>query len=96
MANDKIAMLKLKRLLQLFFAGQSQNYICKELGMSKKTVSCCGKASQQTGLTYQELLHLKESGRLPLHTVQEILERIPKESLLCLSQDLHTGQGVAD
>lgn len=61
MANDKITMLKLKRLLQLLSAGQSQNCICKELGMSKTTVSRYGKASQQTGLTYQELLHLKES-----------------------------------
>lgn len=61
MANDKITMLKLKRLLQLLSAGLSQNSICKELGMSKTTVSRYGKASQQTGLTYQELLHLKES-----------------------------------
>ena len=35
MANDKITMLKLKRLLQLLSADQSQNRICKELGKSK-------------------------------------------------------------
>ena len=43
MANDNITMLKLKRLLQLLSAGQSQNYICKELGMSKTTVSATGR-----------------------------------------------------
>ena len=39
MANDKITMLKLKRMLQLMDAGRSMNQICAELHMSKRTVS---------------------------------------------------------
>lgn len=38
MANDKITMLKLKRMLQLLDAGESMNAICRELHMSKRTV----------------------------------------------------------
>lgn len=38
MANDKITMLKLKRILQLLDAGKSMNEICRDLHMSKRTV----------------------------------------------------------
>ena len=38
MANDKITMLKLKRMLQLLDAGKSMNEICRDLHMSKRTV----------------------------------------------------------
>ena len=38
MANDKITMLKLKRMLQLLDAGKSLNEICRDLHMSKRTV----------------------------------------------------------
>ena len=38
MANDKITMLKLKRMLQLMDAGRSMNQICHDLHMSKRTV----------------------------------------------------------
>ena len=38
MANDKITMLKLKRMLQLLDAGKSMNDICRDLHMSKRTV----------------------------------------------------------
>ena len=36
MANDKITMLKLKRMLQLLDAGKSMNEICRDLHMSKR------------------------------------------------------------
>jgi hypothetical protein len=38
MANDKITMLKLKRMLQLLEAGTSMNDICRTLHMSKRIV----------------------------------------------------------
>lgn len=38
MANDKMTMLKLKRMLQLLDAGKSMNEICRDLHMSKRTV----------------------------------------------------------
>ena len=38
MANDRITMIKLKRMLQLLDAGKSMNEICRELSMSKRTV----------------------------------------------------------
>lgn len=36
MANDKITMLRLKRMLQLLDAGKSMNDICRDLHMSKR------------------------------------------------------------
>lgn len=36
MANDKITMLKLKRMLQMLDAGKSMNDICRDLHMSKR------------------------------------------------------------
>ena len=38
MANDKITMLKLKRMLQLLDADKSMNDICRDSHMSKRTV----------------------------------------------------------
>jgi len=60
MANDKITMLKLKRLLQLLAACKSLNSICSELHMSKRTVHTYKKTAQSTGQTFLELSHLTD------------------------------------
>jgi transposase len=66
MANDRITMLKLKRMLQLLSANQSLNTICKELQMSKRTVSNYKKSALSTGRTYGELCRLEEEHLLSL------------------------------
>lgn len=48
MANDKITMLKLKRMLQLLDAGWSLNGISHELHMSKRTVHSYKERAGQT------------------------------------------------
>lgn len=48
MANDKITMLKLKRMLQLLDAGWSLNNISRELHMSKRTVHTYKERAGQT------------------------------------------------
>lgn len=60
MANDKITMLKLKRMLQLLSYGQSLNFICSELHMSKRTVHNYKQLVSQTNLTYDALLRLSD------------------------------------
>ena len=61
MANDKITMLKLKRMLQLLAAGYSLNAICKDLHSSKRTVSKYKEAANSTNRPYSELLKMDES-----------------------------------
>jgi len=56
MANDRITMLKLRRLLQLLAANQSLNSICSELHMSKRTVHSYKKAALLTGTSLQDLM----------------------------------------
>ena len=58
MANDKITMLKLKRMLQLMDAGRSMNQICSELHMSKRTVH-----------SYKERA---EQSEVPLHVLRQM------------------------
>ena len=48
MANDKITMLKLKRMLQLLDAGRSMNQVCAELHMSKRTVHSYKERAEQS------------------------------------------------
>ncbi len=60
MANDKITMLKLKRMLQLLSCGQSLNFICSELHMSKRTVHNYKQLVSQTNLTYDDLIRLSD------------------------------------
>jgi hypothetical protein len=60
MANDKITMLKLKRMLQLLSCGQSLNFICSELHMSKRTVHNYKQLVSQTNLPYDALLRLSD------------------------------------
>lgn len=60
MANDKITMLKLKRMLQLLAANQSMNSICSELHMSKRTVQRYKTAALSTGKSYLELFRFSE------------------------------------
>ena len=54
MANEKITILKLKRLLQFLAANQSLNSICSELHMSKRTVHIYKKYAQSTGQSFLE------------------------------------------
>lgn len=60
MANDKITMLKLKRMLQLLAANQSMNSICSELHMSKRTVQRYKTVALSTGKPYLDLSRLSE------------------------------------
>ena len=48
MANEKITMLKLKRMLQLLDAGWSLNRICSNLHMSKRTVHSYKERAEQS------------------------------------------------
>ena len=48
MANEKITMLKLKRMLQLLDAGWSLNRICSDLHMSKRTVHSYKERAEQS------------------------------------------------
>jgi transposase len=66
MANDRIAMLKLRRMLQLLAANQSLNSICSELHMSKRTVHCYKQAAQSTGKALPDLLLLTDDQLLSL------------------------------
>jgi hypothetical protein len=60
MANDKITMLKLKRLLQFLAANKSLNSMCSELHMSKRTVHTYKKSAQSTGQSFLELSRLND------------------------------------
>lgn len=60
MANDKITMLKPKRMLQLLNCGHSLNLICSELHMSKRTVHNYKHLVSQTDLSYDALLRLSD------------------------------------
>lgn len=61
MANQKITMLKLKRLLQLFETGSSLNTICSELHMSKRTVHKYKQLVNQSGIPIPVLRQMEDS-----------------------------------
>lgn len=60
MANDKITMLKLKRMLQLLDAGKSMNDICRDLHMSKRTVHNYKQRVTSSNVPLAELRRLDE------------------------------------
>ncbi len=60
MANDKITMLKLKRMLQLLDAGRSLNDVCKELHMSKRTVHNYKQRAVSSGISISDLRKLDD------------------------------------
>lgn len=60
MANDKITMLKLKRMLQLLDAGKSMNEICRDLHMSKRTVYNYKQRAGSSGIPLSELRRLDD------------------------------------
>ena len=61
MANDRITMIKLKRMLQLLDAGKSMNEICRELSMSKRTVHSYKQRVVATGVPLQSLRKLDDA-----------------------------------
>ena len=61
MANEKITMLKLKRLLQLLDTGSSLNTVCSELHMSKRTVHNYKQLAEQSGIPIPILRHLEDA-----------------------------------
>jgi transposase len=61
MSNKKLAMTKLKRIIQMLSEHYSQNEICQETSSSKKTVSMYKKLADDTEFSYQELLHMEDS-----------------------------------
>lgn len=61
MANEKITMLKLKRLLQLLDTGSSMNTICSELHMSKRTVHNYKQLAEQSGIPIPILRQLEDA-----------------------------------
>jgi transposase len=60
MPNLKITMLKLKRMLQMLAAGLSFKLICKDLHMSKRTLSTYKQAAVSTGRPLIELSRLDD------------------------------------
>lgn len=60
MANEKITMLKLKRLLQLLDTGSSLNTVCSELHMSKRTVHNYKQLAEQSGIPIPILRQLED------------------------------------
>lgn len=60
MANDKITMLRLRRILQLLSCGHSLNSISSELHMSKRTVYNYKQQIVQSELPYDALLGLSD------------------------------------
>ena len=61
MANNKITMIKLKRMLQLLDAGRSMNEICRELNMSKRTVHSYKQRITETGVPLTSLRKLEDA-----------------------------------
>lgn len=61
MANEKITMLKLKRLLQLLDTGSSMNTICSELHMSKRTVHNYKQLAEQSGIPVPILRQMEDA-----------------------------------
>ena len=61
MANEKITMLKLKRLLQLIDTGTSLNTISLELHMSKRTVHNYKQLAEQSGIPIPILRQLEDA-----------------------------------
>ena len=61
MANNKITMIKLKRMLQLLDAGRSMNEICRELNMSKRTVHSYKQRIAGTGVPLTSLRKLEDA-----------------------------------
>ena len=61
MANEKITMLKLKRLLQLLDTGSSLNTICSELHMSKRTVHNYKQLAEQSGIPVPILRQMEDA-----------------------------------
>ena len=60
MSNDKITMLKLKRMLQMLAANRSFQAICDELHMSRRTLSNYKQAALCTGRPFLELSRLDD------------------------------------
>ena len=75
MANDRITMIKLKRMLQLLDAGKSMNEICRELSMSKRTVHSYKQRVVATGVPLQSLRKLDDA---QLNTILQPKSSVPK------------------
>jgi len=83
MANDKITMLKLRRMLQLLAAGESMNMICSELRMSKRTVNKYKQQAIQTGLHFDDLLRFGETDlTLLLQPPSKVPQPDPRKGML--------------
>ena len=95
MSNDKITMLKLKRMLQMLAANQSFKAICDELHMSRRTLSNYKQMSLSTGRSLLELSRLDDEQLtlllLPPSPVPVADER--KEALDLLLKDYHSKLG---
>lgn len=74
MANDRITMIKLKRMLQLLDAGKSMNEICRELSMSKRTVHSYKQRVLATGVPLQSLRKLDDA---QLNTILQPKSSVP-------------------
>lgn len=61
MPNKKMAMTKLKRILQMLSEHCSLNEVCEQTHSSKKTVSAYKKLADGTKYSYQELLLMEDS-----------------------------------
>jgi len=91
MSNDKITMLKLKRMLQMLAANRSFKSICDELHMSRRTLSNYKQMALSTGRPLLDLSHLDDEQLtlllLPPSPVPVADER--KDSLEPLLKDYH-------
>jgi len=61
MSNIPIAMLKIKRIIQLKIEGHSNREIAKSLKLSKNTVNDYVKELRRTGQSFDELLGLDDA-----------------------------------
>jgi Transposase and inactivated derivatives len=92
MSNDKITMLKLKRMLQMLAANRSFKAICDDLHMSRRTLSNYKQSALSTGRPFLELSRLDDDELtkllLPSSPVPVADER--KEELELLLKDYHS------
>jgi hypothetical protein len=91
MANDKITMLKLKRMLQLLDAGKSMNEICRDRHMSKRTVHNYKQRAGSVGIPLPDLRKLDDV-RLNALLQPKAPEPQPDERKSELDQHLRNGR----
>lgn len=89
MANRKVSMLRIRKLIQLTSRGLSQRKISKEVKMGRNIVSMYLGQIEQTGQSYQALLALDDAdlGRLLLPSAKEI----PKDERYSILEPLLSG-----